>query len=165
MVCFLDAGQEASRALLEGVMSSAELSGTGAKVLPVQLSGGTVDEEWLAGLGLTESSLRAARNDEQVLQALLLELLGAYPDLELPLSLLCDSGGNLVAVHFADTSAEAILRDLRKLKYLRPDDVGTTAVSGGRWLRRPPRQYAELAQVLAMLGARELGKALAQIQR
>jgi hypothetical protein len=165
LICFLDAGQAASRAFLEGVVRSEELAGTGARVLPVQLAGGAADEEWLAELGLSESSLRAARNDEQVLQALLLEVLGAYPDLQLPLSLLCDSGGNLVALHFAESGPAGALRDLRKIKYLRPDDPGTTAVSGGRWLRRPPRQYAELAQVLAMLGARELGASLAKQPR
>ena len=165
LVTYLDAGAERSRGFLEEVMRSADLAATGAKVLPVQLSGGEADEAWLSELGLSERSLRAARNDEQVLQALLLEVLGAYPDLELPLSLLCDGGGSLVALHFADSSAAAVVRDLRKLKYLRPEDPGTTAVSGGRWLHRPPRQYAELSQVLGMLGARELGAALAERAR
>lgn len=166
LLVYYDPQVPATRALFEGLAAQRDqLQKTAAKVLPVQLPGTGAAPAWLSELGFEEHALRAAKNDEQVLQALMIEVFAAYPALDLPLSLLCDSGGNLSVIHFASSSPERILHDLRKLKYARPEEVSSTSISGGRWLRRPSRQFGELSRVLQMLGARELARDFAQRAR
>ncbi len=163
LLVYYDPAVPAAHALFEGLAARRdELAKAGAKLIPISLPGSQGEPAWLKQLGFDALALRAAKNDEQVLQALLIEVLGHYPDLDLPLSLLCDAGGNLVAVHFASTTPERIVRDLRKARYMTPEDPRTTSLSGGRWIRRPQRQFGQLAQVLQMLGARDLAKVLLQ---
>lgn len=163
---YVDAGASRSRALLEGLAQEQDaLRKAGAKVVPVLLEAKAPDLRWLEQRGLAERAVRASAGEERVLQALLIEVLGAYHDIELPFTLILDGGGNLAALHFAESDAARIVRDLRKARYMNPEDPSTTALSGGRWLRRPRRQLEELSAVLQMLGARDLSRALGELAK
>ncbi|HIG10917.1 MAG: CRTAC1 family protein [bacterium] len=171
LLCFYSSSSATSRSFFADLAGArAELRKAGGRIIPVELESAAAFpalENWdPANLDFGQRGLRAAKNDEQILQALLIEILGSYPDLDLPLCLLCDSNSNLVAIYYASQEGSQrtskILADIRQVRYMNPEDPGTTSLSRGRWLKRPTRRLAELAPVLQMLGARELARVFAE---
>jgi hypothetical protein len=70
----------------------------------------------------------------------------------LPLDLLLDSEGQLVALYLAPVGPAELAADLAALKKLDPKSVATPRFLGGRWLQRPHRDYAELARIYDGMG-------------
>lgn len=100
--------------------------------------------------------VRIGQRETRLLQALLVEVLGPFPDLPQPIGLLLDRGGNLVAVYTGRYGFGHLFLDAQAAARKAPDERDTLALTGGRWLGRPRRALADLAGVLELLGERDL---------
>ncbi len=89
----------------------------------------------------------------QVLEVLLIEVLGPFEKLPLPLVLMVDRGGDLVLVRCGPTGGEALWSDARAVAELQPGARGTESlVGGGRWVRGPERALGPMGDVFERLG-------------
>ena len=93
-------------------------------------------------------------------ETLLLEVLGTYDEIPLPLSLLLDADSSLVALYYGEPRNGELMRDLRRLRSKPAELDSTLALSGGYWLVQPQRRYGQVIRALQMLGARDLAKDL-----
>ncbi len=93
----------------------------------------------------------------QLLEVLLLEVLGPFEHVPLPLVLLVDRGGSLALVRCGPLEAESLRADTRAVARLEPNARGTESLlGGGRWARKPERALGSVADVLQRLGHAEL---------
>jgi hypothetical protein len=78
------------------------------------------------------------------LRMFLIEVLGPFDGIALPLALVLAPGAELVALHFEAPDVERLLGDLRTAAA--PADVGTTLerLAGGRWIARPERSLGSI---------------------
>jgi hypothetical protein len=87
------------------------------------------------------------------LEVLLVEVLGPFETLPLPLALVFDSAGALALVRAGPTAPRDLWIDAVGVAALAPGERGTEAlVGGGRWVRRPERSLGMLADVLERIG-------------
>ncbi len=91
--------------------------------------------------------------EAQALEVLLLEILGPFERVPLPLVLAIDRGGSIALVRCGPVSAEALSADALAVAALDPRERGTELlVGGGRWARRPERALASVGDVFEKLG-------------
>ncbi len=111
-----------------------------------------------AGASLLAEAGFCTQRLRQLLEVMLIEVLGPFESLPQPLHLVLDKGGNLVAIHAAPDQAAEIVRDAATASYLAPEDRGTEALLGGGWARQPARDLKQVAEVLRQLGITELAQ-------
>jgi len=91
--------------------------------------------------------------EAQALEVLLLEILGPFERIPLPLVLLIDRGGSIALVRCGPVTAEALRADALAVAALDPRERGTERlVGGGRWARRPERGLGSVGDVFEKLG-------------
>lgn len=136
----------------------AEVLKVGAVIAPVALlgDGQEAGAELLDQLGLSELALNATAQEELILEALLVEILGNFEDIPLPLSLLLDAESKLCALYYGTPQREELLEDLRRTKSMQPGVNDLVALTGGYWISHPKRRYGQIKRALMMLGARDL---------
>ncbi|MCY2958590.1 MAG: CRTAC1 family protein [Planctomycetota bacterium] len=89
----------------------------------------------------------------QALEVLLVEVLGPFEKIPLPMVLVIDRGGSLALVRCGPVRDDALLADARAVARLAPERRGTEAlVGGGRWARVPERALGSVADVFDRLG-------------
>ncbi|MBL8863414.1 MAG: VCBS repeat-containing protein [Planctomycetes bacterium] len=92
-----------------------------------------------------------------VLEVLLVEILGPFERIPLPLTLLLDRGGSIALLRVGPTAPEDLLADARAVVRLDPGERGTEALlGGGHWARKPERGLGALADVFQRLGRADL---------
>ena len=115
-------------------------------VFPLALDG-VRDEDFAwdsaAAFGLRERGGRADRGTRQLLEVLLLEVLGPYSDLPLPLGMLFDGGGRLCCLYVGELDPELVLADARSIERAGRDALWPVPLTGGRWQDRAPRRNLE----------------------
>jgi hypothetical protein len=142
-----------------------EIRARGTILCPVALESAASDgQAVLEQLGIGAEALSASKADQLVLSAILLEVLGLHDDIELPISLLLDSGSNLCALYFGEVSKEELLQDLQRMRRISPTDNSTAALSRGAWLGQPRRDLSQMVRALQMIGARDLAADLQKQQ-
>jgi hypothetical protein len=135
--------------------------------LAVLAAGGADPARLGEALGALASSAHLGRSNarlERVLQVVLVEVLGPF-DLPLPIALLCDGEGQLVAIHADPVDVPRLLQDAERAGHLDPSSGSTELVSGGRWIAQGGRDLAVLGSVFQMLGERELAQYYAELLR
>jgi len=91
--------------------------------------------------------------EAQALEVLLLEILGPFERIPLPLVLLIDRAGSIALVRCGPVTPEALRADALAVAMLDPRERGTERlVGGGRWVRRPERGLANVGDVFEKLG-------------
>lgn len=89
----------------------------------------------------------------QALEVLLVEILGPFDKIPLPLVLAIDRGGSIALVRCGPVGAEALWADARGVARLDPSTRGTESlVGGGRWARVPERTLGPVGEVFERLG-------------
>jgi hypothetical protein len=141
-----------------------EVDAAGAAVHPVAYRDGDGADPRLAALGLAEAALGTGEKERMLLELLLLEVLDAYDELPLPVSLLFDRGSNLCAVHFGAPRSEELLEDLAAAAAERPRNPYTLELSGGRWLGPPARAHRRIIRALMLMGERAMAEDLRDAQ-
>ncbi len=140
---------------------AAERARYGIQHVPIFLNEGADQAQVLRALEgsplLAQAGFATARL-RQLLEVLLIEVLGPFEALPQPLHLILDKGGNLVAIHAAPSDYSLVLRDAATASYLAPEDRGTEALLGGSWARQPARDLKQVAEVLKHLGIPELAQ-------
>jgi hypothetical protein len=86
----------------------------------------------------------------------LLEVIGFFDRIVLPLGLLFDARGQLVVLYLGPIEAETVAADAAALAALDPAQPLTTPLTGGRWLERRTRDFAGLAEICSARGFDEL---------
>jgi hypothetical protein len=95
---------------------------------------------------------RSDRRTSALIELVLQATLGIYDDVALPLGLLMDSEGRLVALHMGPPDVASILDQARRLREGDPRDEGrwSHALTGGRWLfAGPTRNFTRAIEYLA----------------
>ena len=86
------------------------------------------------------------------LEVVVIEILGAYPSLPLPLVFSVDAAGQLCVLYCGRVHPQQVIDDLvvvgPTLERLR----GTEGLTGGRWAFRPSRSFDQMADVFEHLG-------------
>ena len=111
-------------------------------------------------LGLAGLSLVARRREQLVLATLVMEVLGNHEAVDLPITLLLDSGNNLCALYFGEVPGRMLLNDLRRAAALDVDSITTAPLLRGYWVVQPRRAFGQTVTALQMIGARDLAKEL-----
>jgi len=151
-------------ALADLARAGAELSAAGVDVHPITLDS-VRDEgyalEVLAGSGLTNPGGRAGIREQVLYEIACQFVLADYEDLALPVAMHFDAAGRLCVAHVGELDLAAVAADSRVLLAGPEEEVTTLGLTGGRWLRRPRRSLASVADRLASeRGERELADAL-----
>ncbi len=111
---------------------------------------------------------RGGRADDAtrtLIEILLVECIGNFDDLPLPVALLFDGGGELSAVYVGRVDAREVLADAEVVEATRaaPDGRWPAALAGGTWaVRRPSRGLEFLQKIFAKGGYSELARELAK---
>jgi len=131
-----------------------EAEGVATWTLVVAEPGQEADaREFLATHGQRERGGLLDARAAQALEVLLVEVLGPFEKLPLPIALAIDRGGSLALVRCGPVHADALHADLRAVAQLEPTRRGTEAlVGGGRWARLPERGLGSVADVFERLG-------------
>ncbi len=137
-----------------------DLARVGARAIPwiePEPGGGAAAVELLSRAGARAEGGIADKRLLQVVEVLLVEVLGPFDRLPLPAFLFLDSGGALALVRCGPSAGESILADAAAVGALDPTRRGTEALlGGGRWARPPERELGMVAQVFELLGRTEL---------
>src|SRR5690606_278811 len=89
----------------------------------------------------------------QALEVLLVEVLGPFERIPLPLALLVDRGGSLALLRAGPVETQALLADALAVARLAPERRGTEVLAGGgRWARPPERALGAVGDVFERLG-------------
>lgn len=115
-------------------------------------------KELLAKLGFLELAGPAQSRFRQTLEVCLIEVLGPFPSLPLPLELVLDRGGRLMAVHAAPEDAARLLEDVRVAARIDPAKDGTEALMGGEWAQLPARHFDQVGEIFQALGLTDLAE-------
>jgi hypothetical protein len=154
----------ASRRAFEALArEGGELVRTGLRVVPISTDSGRdlararralEDTPWAADAGFADG--RAIQDFEFTL----LEVLGFFHAVPFPTSFLFDPGGHLVAVYVGELDPAVVNADLQSLRRSPPDQDLTTALTGGRWIRVPRRDLADLARIFEYAGNPDMARYL-----
>lgn len=113
-------------------------------------------KELLKRLGFLELAGAAQARFRQTLEVCLIEVLGPFPSLPLPLELVLDRGGRLMSVHAAPEDGARLLEDVRVAARIDPARDGTEALLGGEWAKLPARQFEQVAEIFQALGLTDM---------
>jgi hypothetical protein len=117
---------------------------------------------WIASLGLGARAGPADRRFLQALEVVLIEVLGPFEKLPLPLHLLVDREGQLAVFHCGASDPATIAADYARVRALGPGR-STDALLGGFWAQPPSRDLASVAQIFHTIGRSELARAYQSI--
>jgi hypothetical protein len=92
------------------------------------------------------------------LEVILIEVFGPYEKLTMPLDLLVDRAGQLVAVYSGERELARIVADVQTLSTTDPDGRFTEALLGGHWARFVARDLEGTAQTFSALGREDLAR-------
>jgi hypothetical protein len=107
--------------------------------------------------GLEASAGAADARFTLPLEVVLVDVLGPYEKLAMPIQLLLDAQGQLVAVYSGSADPARIVADARTLRSMDPRGRSTEALLGGRWaVGRPSRDLDSVADVFQALGRNDL---------
>ena len=117
----------------------------GVEVFPLSIDGVREDEAtqyFLSKSGLAERGGRADRRTKVAIEVALFELLGAYPDLPLPLGILFDPEGQIAMLYVGDVDPEDVRKDSLALleNQGRAGERWASELTGGRWVERGPER-------------------------
>jgi hypothetical protein len=91
----------------------------------------------------------------QALEVLLVEILGPFEKIPLPLVLAIDRAGSLALVRCGPVTGAALWTDARAVAQLAPGRGTEALVGGGRWARAPERSLGPVGDVFERLGRPE----------
>lgn len=158
LVCLVDAGDPLClRIVDELARARAELERSGTRV--VLVAQGTPEQQ--SALRARASSMRTDLRacDASFLegvQVFLIDVLGPFEKLPLPLALVLDPVAQLVALHCGPIDVAWLARDCAALKQATPAPRDTREIHPGRMISTPARDLGALAQVFDLLGRAEL---------
>ncbi len=162
LVTVVNCADARSRAWLElRSRAHAAFAATGCDERVVVLDEGSQLEaakKLLRELGFLDHAGPAGARFRQTLEVCLIEVLGPFPSLPLPLELVLDRGGRLMAVHAAPDDLARLLEDVRIAARIDPAKEGTEALMGGEWAQLPARHFDQVAEVFRALGLNDLGE-------
>ena len=155
--------ERACRILGDLAANEARLAAGGVDLHPIDIDG-VRDEEYarqvLAASGLSRVGGRAGRRERVLYELACQAILADYDDLDLPVSLLFDPAGRLCVIQVGGLDVDAVLADAAALAAAPQEHVTTLCLTGGRWLNRPHRSLASVADRLERdRGERELAQA------
>ena len=152
------------RELRELAAAKQRLRAGGLSVYPITLDGprdSLYARDALARIGLEEEGGRLDRRSRTVIEMAMMEILGNYEDLPLPIGLLLDGAGAPCVLYIEDLAAEQILADAALLRSDVEDPTWRweTALTGGRWAERGPfRALGPMGDFLRKAGFPELAQ-------
>ena len=159
-----DAGSVASLAALGA--ARARLEERGVEVWPLSMDRAR-DEAFarsrLAGLGLAFEGGRLGEREKTLVEFAILEVIGNFDDLPLPVALLFDGRGQLGALYLGALDPERLALDAEALErgLARADARWPLELTGGRWLQRgPERRLEQMRRFVKRGGYRELAEEL-----
>ena len=112
----------------------------------------------LAESGITSLTGIADARFTLALEVILVEVLGPYEKLAMPLVLLVDSSGQLVAVYSGERDLARIAADVDTLRKTDPQGRFTETLLGGHWARFLSRDLEGTAQIFSALGREDLAR-------
>jgi hypothetical protein len=115
-------------------------------------------EAFLRSNGLAASSGPADARFTLALEVVLVEVLGPYEKLAMPLQLLLDPAGQLVAVYSGEKDLARILPDVETLRAMDPTGRYTEELLGGHWVRFLSRDIDSVADTFAALNLNDLAQ-------
>ncbi len=141
-------------AVLAARPSDSEIQGTATWMLVLAEPGQDANtRRWLDQHGSKVSAGPLDARGAQALEVLLVEILGPFDKIPLPLVLAIDRGGSIALVRCGPVSTEALWADARGVARLDPNARGTESlVGGGRWARVPERSLGPVGEVFERLG-------------
>jgi hypothetical protein len=176
LVTLWSSGDPASRAIVEALgkqTQDLERAGVKSVVLarpdaatPGATGGATsTAEEILRASGLRARSGTADKRLILALEVVLVEELGPYDALSMPVQLLVDSTGELVVVYSGLRDLSRILADVETLKSVDPTSRYTEAFLGGHWVRYLGRDLDSVADTFAALNRSDLAQFYRNVAR
>lgn len=156
------AEDDLSHAVLEKLgKEAAALERRGVTLVPLIEGEGPAVEKTRArmrDLGLDARAGPADKRFHQALEVMLIEVLGPFDRLPMPLTLLFDRGGQLLVVYCGDLEVRGLMRDASIAGEMDPKARTTEKLSSGRWVARPARDLEAVAQVYDLLGRSDLAQ-------
>jgi hypothetical protein len=156
VLCLWVPGHAASEGMIDALSTRArELESKGIDLATIVRSDANGIESARARLKAAGIDARSGPASKRVLLALeiaLIEVLGPYDRLPMPLVFLLDRGGNLVAIHCGEADVARIVDDASRIVEMNPSARSTEKLLGGRWLYQPQRDLPAVAEVFDRLG-------------
>jgi hypothetical protein len=113
--------------------------------------------EFLRTIGLETLSGAADARFTLPLEVVLVEVLGPYDKLAMPIQLLLDGSGQLAVLYSGAADPARIVTDAETLRRMDPKGRATDALLGGRWAAGfPARDLGSVAEVFQSLGLNDL---------
>lgn len=167
VVCVAAPGTTDSDTVLEGLASKhGELDQQGVDLwclARTDTSGIDGARASFASSGFAGHAGLASKRFLQALEVVLLEVLGPYERLPLPIVLVLDRAGSLVLLHCGRTDVARVVADAARVAALNPNARSTEKILGGRWARSPHRDFDGLATIFDRLGDAPLASYYRQI--
>ncbi|MFT4543028.1 MAG: hypothetical protein ACI835_005497 [Planctomycetota bacterium] len=159
---------ESVRVLQQLEASKDEFAAADVTIFPITLDSARETgyaRELLTRIGLTEHGGRFDRRSRMVIEMVMMEILGNYEDLPLPVGLLMDARGAPSVMYIGEVEPAVVLADAACLGSDDDDPSWRweTALTGGRWRRaRPTRALGRMGDFLRKAGFPELAHEMKQ---
>ena len=131
----------------------------GLRIAPMSIDASDRNQEARTLLDALELGQDAGQADQSLLLALevlMTNLRGSGADLDLPVSMLLDPAGQMVATYLGRLDLQRLAHDLRMLSASDPKTLMNFQMLGGQWLYRRPRDYTNLVGQFSQIGRTDL---------
>jgi len=147
-----------ARAALEALAPvSDDLAAKGIEIIALSLTEASnfeASRRAVQGLGL-RTNVALDETFRTALEVVVVEVLGPYESLPMPLMLAIDAAGELCALYCGRVHPQRVIDDLATVGGTTERLRGTEGLTGGRWAWRPERKFSAMSKVFDHLGQSE----------